>query len=273
MEHINKFVDKYKLKIGGTEFWVPYPYEKLTLQHRREFSGKKPAPLPFKGRGTPEQIKEYLIDALEKEKTKPKTPEEYRAFMSSINLGVECSGFAYYVLDEYLKENYNEELRNHLYKSKEQLLEIYGHPNLSPPKGLKRSVVETYPNWVSLARIQKDWGNNPRYVIDAPVFSNEGSTIPVKIADIQPADIISMVGHDNIGHPLLVVSVNNNVIVYAHSAGRHGRKSHYGGVEYGEIKIIDTELPIEKQEWQDKLLLKAHKFKPGAIRRLKTLEK
>ncbi|MEX0932004.1 MAG: hypothetical protein WDZ81_00160 [Candidatus Saccharimonadales bacterium] len=271
MKSIKNFVDEYRLKVNGTSFWVPYPYKVLKLEQRREYSKDKPVVPPFKGRGTPKEVEEYLLAELKGRNASFSTGEEYRQFMASISLGVECSGFAYYVLDEHLKANYDTELKYHLYKPGKQLLEIYDHPKLIPPKGLSRKTVEAYPKWVNLAQIQDDWGNNPRYVVDSPTFVNEGSTVSVSISELKSGDLIGMMGYDGIGHHVVVVEADKGKITYAHSEGRHGREDDFGGVEYGEITVLNPSYPIEKQEWSDKLLPETHKFTDEPLRRLKVL--
>lgn len=80
-----------------------------------------------------------------------------------------------------------------------------------------------------------------------------------------------MMGHDGIGHHVVIVETIGDSITYAHSGGTHGRENYHGGVEYGSIKLTDINQPIEKQEWGSAgdIILKEHyDFK---TRRLKVL--
>ena len=263
-ELLRTFVDQYELEVEGVKFWTPY-----YISERREKVEGEPIVGPFKGRGTPEEILGYLLDQLDT--TRFRSGEEYRAYMSSLRLGVECSGFAYYVLDSWLASK-GVILAKNLFKSREEMLDVYDNPKLTPPKGLTREQVESYGTWVDLLQIQEDWGNQPKRIIQSQTFWNDGSSKEVGLSDLRGGDLIGMMGYDGIGHHLVVISNDGRTIQYAHSGGPHGIKGYFGGVEYGEIEITDPHKPIIEQDWSEngQLILDTHK--DFVTRRLKVMD-
>ncbi|HVE80783.1 MAG TPA: hypothetical protein VNA68_01430 [Candidatus Dormibacteraeota bacterium] len=264
--NMRKFIDEYELKVDGVSFWTPYY---MAPVHTKENPNPKPGPL--KGKGSPAEITQVLLEELADKRLKD--GEEYRKFMHGIGLGVECSGFMYFVLDQALKSR-GIRLADCLYKSREQMLEIYDNPVLTPPAGLNRGAVEAYPDAVPLSQIQKDWGNQPRNIADmATIASPLANDCFDDVSGIKPGDMIYMTGHDGIPHAVLVVKVKKDVIEFVHSGGPHGKKDYYGGVEYGSIDITDPAQPIEKQEWHSRFdfVQTTHYFEPKALRRLKVL--
>ena len=60
----------------------------------------------YGGKGTPSQIRELVIKAAKKEHVnlQKAKPDEIIHFMIGQGIGVDCSGFVYYVLDQYLRK-------------------------------------------------------------------------------------------------------------------------------------------------------------------------
>jgi hypothetical protein len=267
-ELLKSLAEQYHLEVDGITFWTPYYIAPLPTPEQ-----PKPAPSPFKGKGTPEQITQYLLDSLRDHSKRPSTPEEYRSYMADgLHLGIECSGFAYHLLDGFLRQIKGEALQDHLYKSREQMLAVYDNPLLTPPAGLTRETVAAYPDQVSLAKIQQDWGNDPRRIADVVVLSSELASDTVeRVSDIRPADMVAMLGQDQVPHILVVMAVEGKVIHYVHSSGRHGRTDVYGGVEYGEIHIIYPDLPLAEQGWRGAAVREHHPKGYDVVKRLKVL--
>jgi hypothetical protein len=265
---LRQFVDKYHLEVEGVKFWTPY-----YMGPRRTKENPKPLGGPFKGKGTPEEILEYLKQDLAAKKLKLSSGEEYRKHMRQIELGIDCSGFIFYVIDSCLSR-YGLKFADYLYKTRQTMIDVYQDPIKTPPEGLSLAQVLNYPDKVSLSQIQTDWGNEPRKLAGMKVLVNElaGRRLG-RLEELSVGDLITMIGNDGIAHAVMVIELKENVIYYAHSGGSHGVAGYYGGVEYGEITVANPELPIQNQQWKNDLILKTHYFEAKPLYRLTVMDK
>lgn len=270
-EQLKAIANEYKLTVNGVSFWTPY-----FINLPKAFGAVKKANLkgPHLGKGTPQQIKESLNTLIKEEQPDLKTEHDYRQFMNAHRLGVECSGFIYYVFSALLQREGKGTLDQYLYWSREELLRAYdaGTPWHRPE--LERSVVEAYPDKVSLKVIAGDWGwDTPAKLVDLKRLVNElASDVFDDVTELKPGDMIYETGHDGIAHAMVVVEIKDSTITYVHSAGvdrGKGDEAFFGGVEYATITITDPAKTIEHQDWEDHAFLELHDFEPGALRRLK----
>ncbi|HSX41376.1 MAG TPA: hypothetical protein VLF21_01955 [Candidatus Saccharimonadales bacterium] len=252
---LTSLVDQYQLEVDGVKFWTPYFINSQTSD-----TVKRPnMPAPYLGKGTPEQIKFALAEALKNENAHFSTGEEYRTFMHDQLIGVECSGFAYYVYDELLKATRGTELANHLFWSREELLDAFdkGIPWHRPE--LARSTVEAYPNVISLADVCKDWGwKEPRRMVRGDRYWQPAGVIDLYgFSDLRSGDMITMREKGSeIGHLVIVVEINGARITYAHSS--RIKSTDNGGVHYGSFEVTVPESSVEKQKWEETEFLKTH---------------
>lgn len=268
---LKAIADEYKLTVKGVSFWTPY-----FINTPKAFGPVKATNLqaPHLGKGTPEQIRESLHALIEEEQPKLKTDHDYRQFMNAHRLGIECSGFIYYLFNSLLQQQGRGSIDQYLYWSRDELLKAYdaGTPWHRPELG--RSTVEAYPDKATLEVIKKDWGwDTPAKLVDIKRLVNEMHVETFDdVRKIQPGDMIYETGHDGIAHAMVVVEVKDSKLTYVHAAGvdrGKGDEAFFGGVEYGTITISDPSKTIEHQDWEDQAFMELHSFHKGALRRLK----
>jgi hypothetical protein len=264
-------VDEYQLEVNGIKFWTPYWREGERLP---ETDHAKPGAGPYKGKGSPKLIKDYLHD--HPPKIHMVNGEAYRCYMrQELHLGVECSGFIYYVLDQFLQKKNDVKLQDNLFKSRQDLLDDFDRFGSAHKPEVTRGYLENLPEQVSLSQIQEFWGNDPVRLAGVKILTNEAGNISfAEVNDLRPGDQIAMTGHDEVEHSLLVVGIDDGLITYAHSGGTHGKPDYYGGVEYGHIRKSDLEKSIHEHEWlgNGKLILETHNFSDKPLRRLRVLD-
>lgn len=268
-ELIKSLADEYYLEVNGVKFWTPYWREGEGLPATNKAEASKG---PMKGKGTPEQIQKTLLELAENKGFNK--GEEWRRYMRmELHLGVECSGFIYYVLSQFLEQRKDIRLQDHLYKSRKDLVADFDQFGSAHKPEVTRELLMGLSEQVSLSEIQKFWGNNPRYLAGIKILTDDAASVIVNdLQRLRPGDQIAMMGLDGVAHSLLVVDAGRSTITYVHSGGTHGRPNYYGGVEYGEIIISDASKPIGEQEWlkNGELILKTHK--DFVLRRLKVLD-
>ena len=210
-----KVIHSYQnLNIGSNTILCPY------FNNRR--SGIRGALAVLIGKGTPEQIEEEaLLFALrEKVDLDSLSAEELKKFLLDHNLGIDCSGFVYHVLDRELAG-----IKKHL-----------KHPWIKNP--LRKLIAKL--------RIVENTG--------VSTFNNDINTIEVKLSDVKPGDLIIMMNtglKNDLHHILVVHEVSENLIKYSHSFQftTDGKYGH--GIKQGEIKIIDSKKGLLDQEWNE----------------------
>lgn len=264
-ELLKSFVDQYQLQVNGVKFWTPYFINTPKVGNPNHAPS---LPAPYLGKGTPAQIKEALLDAIARENANLTTPDEYRKFMHDQLIGIDCSGFIYRVLEALLVTK-GIAIDDHLFWTRQELLEAYdkGTPWHQPE--LSRATVEAYPEQVALSRVASDWGWKmpTKLVTMKRLASDEISREISDVAGLRPADIIMALGReDDIPHYVVVVEATPTRVVYAHSGRTTGG---IGGVEYGEMDITKPDQSLDLQEWQDSNFLKQRRFL--GIRRWKIL--
>lgn len=211
-ELINKY---YGLNLGGKSVRCPYY---MNLQRSKDLRA-------MVGKGTPEEIE---MEARIWEKLKgvdfsQMSESEIREFLVNRGIGIDCSGFVAHVL--------NVLSQNALGKNLWKFLKPYNKSFLGRISYL-------------LKPIEK---------LGADILTNEENAIKIEINDVRPTDLIRLKWKKkNSHHIVLITSVtkdeNNNVclIEYTHSIPFYGNES---GIKTGQIRIIDINYPLEKQEW------------------------
>jgi hypothetical protein len=262
LNDLSTFVNDYRLEVDGTEFWAPYWRDQLpTVDHPAPQTG------PYKGKGTPPQLLHNLQGYLKTStQRKLKSPQAYRQLMRQLHLGVDCSGFAFYVLECWLTKQ-DIVLADHLFKPRTALLADFANPVYTHPARITRELLEAQPEQVPLSTIQEFWGNEPIRLAGVAILTSAAATVAVEAAgEIQIGDIIGMTGNDGIAHCMVIVGRTGDEVVYAHSA--RAAVDALGGVEYGRIKITTPEGGILQQDW-DKPAIQRLRFAKHPVRRLK----
>jgi len=201
----NLFYDYTHLPIGGKE--VICPYWKNDLE-RGVFG-------PYGGKGKPEQI----VGAAEKEaKTSGVdlnglSEEEILSFMKSKRIGVDCSGFDFWMLDVLDREKGGSGIADDIPQAKGRFLQARA---------------------------------NVRMLTDEKV------AIPVKIADIRFGDMIRLRKGAHVAVVISLSRDENGVlkeIVYAHSSSP--QTTLISGVHRAIIEVRDPLLELGNQAWHE----------------------
>lgn len=150
------------------------------------------------------------------------SPEKIKTTMQSFGIGIDCSGFAYHILNPLVKLKTGKDLSNFLVRF----------------SGL-------------LGKIDKTLLRNKRYEkISAAQLTSSINTIGIyDVLDIKVGDIIRMTHRGYEGkHPLVVVEVTSKYILYAHSS----EYVEENGAHFGKIIIHNIKDGLNKQEWLEK---------------------
>lgn len=260
----SSFVDDYHLVVDGVKFWTPYWRDELPSVERLT-----PKTGPYKGKGAPLQLLHNLQGHLKTSTDpRPKDPEAYRQLMHQLHLGVDCSGFAFYILELWLAQR-DLRLADHIFKPRADLLADFANPVYTHPPTITKELLESQPEQVPLSTIQKFWGNEPVRLAGVSYLTNDAATVAVeKIAEIMPGDIVAMTGNDGVPHCIVVTEHHGNEIAYAHSGLTPPDK--LGGVEYGRIIVTDPGASLDAQQWSPNLL-GSRQLNAAPVRRLKVL--
>jgi len=242
-ELIKQEVDKYlNLEVGGVYCKIPYIFGSSWLEFWR--TG---------GKGSVKDIKveaEKLFKLYDLVPSEMTEYERYK-FLRSKRVGIDCSGFVYNIYDKVTKEFFGKPLSKYILRYKG----IVGE----------------------LDKLIFSFKRNRR--ISSFHLTSDLNSFPIKnIKDIRVGDMIKMKSVDpNIGHVAIIYDVNldKNEIVYAHSSF----KTKTVGPHLSKIKILDYNLPIDKQEWEEvssrgeNISSNASSEEGLGLRRLKIFEK
>ncbi|TAK88973.1 hypothetical protein EPO04_02590 [Patescibacteria group bacterium] len=261
-----EIANRYKLSEGGVEFWTPYWRDEVPSHQ-----GEHPVRGLYNGKGSPDEIQEALEQHIGQAKGHLKTGNDYRQFMASIRLGVDCSGFIFHVFDEYLQDQ-GLNLADYLYKDRTALLKDFFNPAYTHPPHITEDLLQSQPEHVSLAKIQEFWGNQPVRLAGVRILTSlAANEVVPTVNKIRPGDQIVMDGRNvNIPHHILVVEVTGDKLMYVHSGRLDVRaEGEVGGVEYGVITITNPNKPINHQDWHNQQLFNEHVMDDDCQRRLK----
>lgn len=208
------------------------------------------------GKGSAEEIaEEAQILALKKKiDLSSLNSKQAKEFLVDNNLGIDCSGLVYYLLESELQTN-GGSLKGHLHFPKASLI---------------RNIIRKFRTIEN---------------VNVPVFVDERNTVKVELSDIKPGDIITMLksgqGNDR-DHVLYVHQVDYRgtepqTIHYTHTLqwSTDGQYNH--GVREGIIEITDPSVSLTIQTWAEQNVTgeanetyaKAKKAQSLEIRRLK----
>jgi len=198
------------------------------------------------GKGSPKDLAEEatIFSLREKIDLKNLSAEEIKKYLVDHNLGIDCSGLVYHVLDAELRAK-----------------------NLG---GLKKY-------------IHRPWIKNPirkliaqfRSVENTGVstFNNNINSSEVNLKDVKPGYLIIMMGagpKQDYNHVLLINQITDNKIQYTHSFQYPTNGLYNHGVRQETITITDNNKPILEQNWSEPQMQEyAKKAKECKIKRLK----
>lgn len=258
-------LDSYlNLKVGANHISVPY-FNNTRLKTR---GGLR----VFTGKGSVKEINEEISILSKKKRVNLEklNNDQAKHFLVDNNIGIDCSGFAYYLLDAQLKDKMDTSLRS-----------VIKFPT-------KHNI---FRKIIAKLRIVQN--------IDVLTLSQEENSFSIKMKDISPGDFIVLIKSgqkNNLNHIMVITDISHKckkidlentadltgmVITYAHSFAwsKDGKYNH--GVRVGEIEIINPDAGLLDQKWteQDKTgednetYTRASQAKVLDIRRLNVLDK
>jgi hypothetical protein len=208
------------------------------------------------GKGSPKDILEEIETiALKTHINKQNLSDEaLKKLLTDNNIGIECSGFAYYILDAESESRGKSSLKKHL--------------NFINCKGLTGKLR------CSLRPIEN---------CDVQTLANDKNSKAIEIKNVNPGDMITMLGDgngDDRDHVMVITQVEfekefPKIIHYAHSIA-YPEDGLYGtGIRQGQIKINNTNTNIISATWiedgkenANNLLFKRAQKSKTEIRRL-----
>ena len=203
-------LDEYlTIQIGKHKINCPY------FRNTREIKG----PAVAVGKGSPEEIKKHTIELFGIKKINQMNPFELKLNMSMSGLGVDCSGLATRILNEFLNEKLQTSIKNVI------------KPNNSNP---------IYALKIKL---------KPFTSISADMLTNNKNVSCVNINNCLPGDLVRI----GVKHVAIICRVERNndkteKIVYAHSTTDYYEKY---GVKLGTITITNSLKNLEYQKWEE----------------------
>ncbi|PIT86700.1 MAG: hypothetical protein COU33_01695 [Candidatus Magasanikbacteria bacterium CG10_big_fil_rev_8_21_14_0_10_43_6] len=213
------------LVIGGKKIRCPYFNNKKT--------NVRAALRVLVGKGTPHDIEEEAMIISLKEKVHLATLDEHtlRTFLIDYHLGVDCSGFAYHVLDAELQQTKHASMKRTL--------------TFPLAKNIFRK---------SISKLRSAESCNVQ------TLAHEKNSLGITLHDIAPADMIIMIetGQEHtLDHVLVVTDVTYNetqtptTIGYAHSLNWKKDGPYNHGIRRGTITVTDSTQSLLNQIWNE----------------------
>lgn len=218
-------VEEYRnFQIADAKTSVPY-FNNRTTKRRLSLRA-------YIGKGSPTDIREELDIIITKEKIERKsfTNESLKKLLVDNNLGIECSGYAYYVLEA---ESDSRDLGT-----------ISKYINFIKKHGFLGQII------CSIRPIEN---------CDVETFAHDTNSKIINLQDILPGDIITMLSdktNKERNHILIVkeVQYENGIpksLTYTHSIA-YPEDGLYGtGPREGTIEIVDVNGSIVEQIWRE----------------------
>ena len=208
-----------QLSIGGQTVRCPYYNNKRTKS--------RAALRVLVGKGSPSEIEEeaLLIALRKKINLAELSEEELTAFFVDNKLGVDCSAFAFYMLNA----EKNGKLRKKIY---------------IPSKNPIRKIIS------SLRTVEN---------VNVKTLVHPKNSVAVDLAQIQAGDMITMIGtgeNHNLDHVLIIEQVGYKnggakTISYVHSLWWKADGKYDHGIKHGIIEITDNKKPLIEQQWTE----------------------
>ena len=216
-------MDQYlHFKVGAAECAVPY----FNNKHIRQRAGLR----AVAGKGSPREIfDEVEIQGMrENIRHTDWTNDLLKRFMCDNDIGIDCSGLAYYILDAEMRGLGKKALDRHL----------------------------DFPDRSFLRRFIAKF--RPAENADVLVFANDCNSAAIDWQKIQPGDFLTMTGSESERNHIVVVSqvdYQNFVptsIHYTHSIAWPNDGQYGHGVRQGTIEVIDATKGLLDQRWTEK---------------------
>lgn len=229
-----KSISKEALETINSFEYLPLP-KKIKCPYYNNKREKLRAGLrPLIGKGSPQEIADEaeIVSLREKFDIKNASEESLKKFLVDKNMGIDCSGFVYYVLD-----------------------------SESNSKGLGsiRKYIQFPKKWTFIRRLIAKL--RPIENTSVTVFSDNHNSKVVNLKEIRPGDFISITHNkdeDKINdHIIIIKSVfyEDNVpisIEYVHSMAWPTDGVFDHGISQGKISVNNIDSPVQDQIWEEK---------------------
>ena len=233
-------IDQYlHFKVGTAICSIPY-FNNKTVRARAALRS-------LIGKGSPKEILEEVQGIMVKNHVEINTltSESLKKILTDSDIGIDCSAFAYYILNseslELKKQSLNKNLHFH---------------NARGLFGKIKSILRPIEN------------------CDVANFAHEKNSKIVTLKEVAAGDIITMLGGPDVAdrnHVLIIDKVEENKISYVHSIA-YPEDGVYGtGIKKGFIEITDLNKNITEQVWSEKNLLERARKSETELRRLNFL--
>jgi len=216
-------IDQYlHFKVGTAECAVPY----FNNKNKRQRAGLRAAI----GKGSPKEIFDEVEIVGMKEKIRPDmwTDVLLKKFMCDSDIGIDCSGLAYYALAAENKARGNGSIDRHI----------------------------AFPNKSFVRRLAAKF--RPVENTDVLVLADGRNSVIVDLQKIEPGDFITMTGVETERNHIIVVhqvDYQNFVptsIHYTHSIAWPDDGQYGHGVRQGMIEIFEPTKNLLEQKWTEK---------------------
>ncbi|HSX02297.1 MAG TPA: hypothetical protein VLI05_03190 [Candidatus Saccharimonadia bacterium] len=254
---LRTIASSYRLTVGGIQVDTPYW---INLDEPPYYLNA-----PYRGKGTPSQIAAIVKSRLALMSDPPATSQALAAFMKAQGLGVDCSGFAYHVLSEYLQQPRHGGLglSHYLEIRADEVQEILTRH----PERAERLKPEQLNCDLNLYEACASWHKSAAEITDVQRLTNPATAIQVAAAgEVHSGDLIRM--HSQAGdHVAVVIAVCSDLIEYAASEDQAGK---LGGVTFRQIRVLKPSAGLEAQDWEQRRLYHPMTSQDG-VWRLKAL--
>lgn len=185
----------------------------------------------FVGKGTPSEIRDELQTIFYKEKTDTKnlTSQNLKKILVDHNLGIDCSGFTFQLLNAESEARKISSLSKNLFFPKSGLI----------------------GRFIALL--------NPVKNTDVLTFAHEKNSHTVNLSEVEPGDIITMTDDpegDERNHILIITKVEyqNSLpikVTYTHAVAYPEDGLYGSGIKTGSIIIKDHSKSLTDSEWSE----------------------
>jgi len=216
--------DYLNLKVGNAVCRVPYFNNKIIRS--------RGALRAYAGKGTPKEIAEEAETILHKQHVKLESVSDssLKRLLNENNLGIDCSGFAYHVLDAFSQETGHNKLSHHL-----------------------TMMVGRNPLALMRARLR------PAENCSVKTLSSDTNSRVVQLEMAKPGDMITMLGNSDSAdrdHILIIHEVSKEsgilrCIKYTHAIWHKNENIFDSGIKQGSIDISTPSGTIWDGNWNE----------------------
>ena len=219
----NSMIEQYKnFKVGNAICSIPYYNNKTRREHA--------ALGVFVGKGSPKSIYEEVRTILIKEKVNENSldSESLKKLLVNENLGIDCSGFAYYILNEESKSRGKGSLDKHIHFIRATNILAKFIVRLKPEKN-----------------------------VDVLTFADNKNSKIISLEQVECGDIITMISSTNNGernHILVINQIEYQnfkpiTLHYVHAVAWPTDGEYGHGIHEGKIEITDINKEVTEQRW------------------------